>query len=119
MDTEARKRNILIWYTIAAVLGMLVIQGFWSSYNQVDTIPYSQFEQLLNDGKIAEVTIGTDSIQGRLKEPLPDAKRAFYTVRVDPQLADKLAAHDVVVRGTTSGGVAETILSWVIPAVMF
>ena len=32
----------------------------------------------------------TDSIQGSLKEPLPNGKRAFYAVRVDPQLAESL-----------------------------
>jgi cell division protease FtsH len=119
MDSDSRKRNILVWYTIAAVAGLLLAQSFWTTSNQVDTIPYSQFEQLLNDGKIDEVTIASDSIQGRLKEALPNGKRAFYTVRVDPQLADKLKAHDVVVRGTASGGVVETILSWLIPLVIF
>jgi cell division protease FtsH len=119
MDSDSRKRNILVWYTIAAVAGLLLAQSFWTTSNQVDTIPYSQFEQLLNDGKIDEVTIASDSIQGRLKEALPNGKRAFYTVRVDPQLADKLKAHDVVVRGTPSGGTVETMLSWLIPLVIF
>ena len=119
MDTDVRKRNIMLWYTIAAVVGVLAAQALWTSNSQVDTIPYSRFEELLNEGKIAEVTIGSESIQGQLKEALPDGKRAFYTVRVDPQLADKLAKHDVVVRGTPSGGVIETILSWVIPAILF
>ena len=119
MDTDVRKRNIMLWYTIAAVVGVLAVQALWTSNSQVDTIPYSRFEELLNEGKIAEVTIGSESIQGQLKEALPDGKRAFYTVRVDPQLADKLAKHDVVVRGTPSGGVIETILSWVIPAILF
>ncbi len=118
MDSDSRKQNILVWYTIAAVLAVLFVQSFLAPYNQVDTIPYSQFEQLLNDGKIAEVTIAADSIRGQLKEALPNGKRAFYTVRVDPQLADKLKAHDVVVRGTQSGGIIETILSWLIPAVI-
>jgi cell division protease FtsH len=119
MDSDSRKRNILVWYTIAAVAGLLLAQSFWTTSNQVDTIPYSRFEQLLNDGKIDEVTIASDSIQGRLKEALPNGKRAFYTVRVDPQLADKLKAHDVVVRGTPSGGTVETMLSWLIPLVIF
>ncbi|HUI95763.1 MAG TPA: ATP-dependent zinc metalloprotease FtsH [Xanthobacteraceae bacterium] len=119
MDNDARKRNILIWYTIVAVFGVLFAQSFLSSYSQVETIPYSQFEQLLSDDKIAEVTIGADSIQGQLKEALPDGKRAFYTVRVDAQLAEKLATHKVVVKGTPSNSLFDLILAWVIPAVLF
>jgi cell division protease FtsH len=119
MEPEDRKRQIMIWYTIAAVIGVLLVQHFWSSYSQIETIPYSQFEQLLNDGKIAEVTASTDAVQGSLKEALPDGKREFFAMRVDPQLVDKLLAHGVVVKGAASGGIVQTILSWVVPAVIF
>jgi cell division protease FtsH len=77
MEPEDRKRQIMIWYTIAAIIGVLVVQYFWSSYSQIETIPYSQFEQLLNDDKIAEVTVSADAVQGSLKEALPDGKRDF------------------------------------------
>jgi len=116
---DARKRQIMIWYVLAAVMGVLLFQAFWSSYTQIETIPYSQFETLLDEGKVAEVTVSSDSVQGTLKEPLPSGKREFFAVRVDPQLADKLASHQVVVTGAPSGGIVQTILSWVIPAVIF
>ena len=119
MEQEERKRQITIWYIIAAMMGVLLVQYFWSSYSEVETVSYSQFEQLLNDGKVAEVTVATNSVQGSLKEPLPSGKRSFFAVRVDPQLADKLEAHGVVVKGASSGGVIETILSWVVPALIF
>ena len=108
MEPADRKRNILSLYLIGVMLLMLVLQWLWAGYSRIETIPYSQFEQLLKDGKVAEVTVGTDSIHGVLKEPLPSGRRAFYTVRVDPQLADKLAAHDVVVTGAPSGGMLAT-----------
>ena len=109
----------MIWYVLAAVLGILLFQAFWSSYSQVETIPYSEFETLLDQGKVAEVTVGADSVQGTLKEALPSGKREFFAVRVDPQLAEKLASHQVVVKGVASGGIIQTVLSWVIPAVLF
>ena len=119
MEPEARKRQIMIWYSIAAVIGVLLFQYFWVTYSQVATIPYSEFERLLSEGKVTEVTVGADSVQGTLKEALPDGKRAFFAVRVDPQLADKLAAHNVVVTGAPSGSLIQTILSWIVPAVIF
>src|SRR5579872_2086437 len=119
MEPETRKRQIMIAYTVAAVIGVLVIQYFWASYSQIETVAYSQFEQLLNEDKIAEVTVAADSIQGTLKAPLPDGKQTFFTVRVDPEIAAKLAAHGVTVKGVASGGIVETVLSWIIPAVVF
>ena len=86
MEPKDRNRQIMVWYTMGALFVVLLLQYFWSSYSRVDTIPYSQFEQLLNEGKIADVSISADAIQGSLKEPLPDGKREFYTTRVDPQL---------------------------------
>src|SRR5512147_1662980 len=119
MEPEDRKRQIMIWYIIAAFIGVLFVQYFWSSISEIETIPYSQFGQLLDQGKVAEVTVGPDSVQGSLKEPLPSGKRNFFAVRVDPALADKLAAHGVVVKGAPSAGWLETILSWAVPAVIF
>jgi cell division protease FtsH len=119
MEPDARKRQIMIWYVLAALFGVLLFQQFWSSYSQVETISYSQFETLLDQNKIAEVTVAADSIQGTLKEALPDGKRQFYAVRVDPQVFEKLAAHQVVVNGAATSSVVETILSWVIPVVIF
>ncbi len=119
LTPDARKRQVMIWYVLAAMVGVLLFQAFWTSYSQIETIPYSQFETLLGQGKVDEVTVGADSVQGTLKEPLADGKKQFYAVRVDPQLAEKLAAHQVVVNGAPSGGLVQTILSWVIPAVIF
>jgi len=84
METEFRKRQIMIWYTVVAVIGVLLVQYFWASYSQIETIPYSSFERLLSDGIVAEVTVGAESVEGILKEALPSGRRAFYTVRVEP-----------------------------------
>ncbi len=118
-EPDVRKRQIMIWYVFAAVLGVLLFQAFWTSYSQIETIPYSQFESLLDQGKVDSVTVGADSIHGTLKEPLPSGKREFFAVRVDPQLAEKLSSHQVVVKGAPAGGLLQTILSWVIPAIIF
>jgi cell division protease FtsH len=101
-EPEERKHHFAVWYVFAAFLGVMLIQYVWLAFSQVQTIPYSQFEHLLDENKISEVLVGPDSIQGTLKQPLPDGRKLFYTVRVDPALADKLKAHDVTITGAPS-----------------
>jgi cell division protease FtsH len=108
---------------MAAILagGMLLamLQFGLSTYNTIETIPYSQFEQLLAQDKIAEVSVGPDTIQGKLKEPLPSGKSAFVTARVDMALAEKLAAKGASVTGVPGGGALQTLLSWIFPVIAF
>jgi len=118
-DSSSRKQSIAIGYIFAAGIGMLLLQWALAAYNEVDTIPFSQFEQLVAQGSVTEVAVGQDTIQGKLKDKLASGKMAFVTVRVDPALAEKLATKGVVVTGVPSGGLFQTILSWIVPAVMF
>ncbi len=83
-EPEERKHQFAIWYAFVAFLGVMLIQYVWLVFSQVETIPYSQFEQLLSENKISEVTVGADSIQGTLKSRFLTVGRLFYTVRVDP-----------------------------------
>ena len=118
-EPEERKHQFAIWYVFAAFLGVMLIQSLWLRFTQVDTIPYSQFEQLLDENKIAKVLVGQETVQGTLKETLPDGRKEFYTVRVEPELADKLRAHGVDVTGAPSSTILSTILSWVLPIFIF
>src|SRR5215475_2295004 len=118
-EPEERKHQFATWYIFAAFLGVMLVQFLWLRFTQVDTIPYSQFEQLLDENKIEKVLVGQETIQGTLKEPFPDGRKEFYTVRVEPGLADKLRAHGVVITGAPSSTFLTTILSWVLPIFIF
>ena len=50
-----KKFHINIWYFIGAMLFILLLQEWWVTYSQVQTVPYSEFQTLLQDGKIAEI----------------------------------------------------------------
>ena len=71
-----------IGYWLAAALGILLLQYFYSSAQRIEPIPYSQFQELLHDGKVAEIGVSDRYIQGKLKEPLPSGKTEFVTTRV-------------------------------------
>src|ERR1700726_3209609 len=70
-EPEERKHQFATWYIFAAFLGVMLIQSLWLSFTQVDTIPYSQFEQLLAQNKISEVLVGTETIRGPLRSRFP------------------------------------------------
>ena len=118
-DSSSRKQTVVIGYIFAAGIGMLALQWVLATYNTIDTIPYSEFEHLVGQGSVTEVAIGQDTIQGKLKDKLPSGKSAFVTARVDPALAAKLEEKGVTVTGVPSGGLFQTILSWVVPLLMF
>ncbi|MHC2618397.1 cell division protease FtsH [Bradyrhizobium huanghuaihaiense] len=118
-DQVSRKQTIAMAIIFAGGMLLAVLQFLFTTYNSIETVPYSQFEQLLTQEKIAEVSVGPDTIQGKLKEPLPSGKSAFVTARVDMALADKLAQKGVSVTGVPGSGLLQSLLSWIFPIVVF
>ncbi len=119
MDPKDRKQSWTIWYVVIAFLAVSALQQLWTTMSQTEMVPYSQFEQFVSAKQVADVVISADTIQGTLRAPLPDGKSQFATVRVDPAIADKLEAAGVKVTGAPPSGVLGTILSWVLPAIVF
>jgi len=60
------------WYWIAAFLALMVIQWVWAGYTQISVIPYSEFQDDLKAGKVDEVRVSGNCIQGKLKQPDKD-----------------------------------------------
>ncbi|UFN50926.1 ATP-dependent zinc metalloprotease FtsH [Roseomonas sp. OT10] len=113
-----RKTQFSAWYWVAAFVGLLLFQYLFAGANQVATIPYSQFETYLNQGKVADVAVSDRFIQGRFKEP-QDGRSAFRTTRVDPDFAQQLQQHNVIVTGEIESTFLRDILSWIVPMVLF
>ena len=117
-----KKTQTNFWYVIAAILGVFLFQGFISEYlqgNKPVPIPYSRFESLLNDGKVAEIGITADSIRGTLREAQSDGLKDFVTTRAAPDLAERLDKHGVVYSGLIESTWVRDLLSWILPAVFF
>jgi cell division protease FtsH len=112
------KHHITISYAVLAFLLFILFRAWMTSSPQIDEIPYSQFQQLLNDGKIAEITVDTNTIHGTLKDALQDGQRDFSTARIDPALVDKLSGKGVIFKGEAPGYIGQ-ILSWVLPLALF
>jgi cell division protease FtsH len=108
-----------IGYWVAAIVGILILQYLFSVNQRVEAIPYSQFQELLHEGKVDRVAVSDRYIQGTLKEPLPDGKKQFVTTRVDPQVASELQKSGVTYSGQVESTLVQDLLSWVVPVVLF
>ncbi|WP_206118462.1 ATP-dependent zinc metalloprotease FtsH [Rhizobium laguerreae] len=113
-----RKTRFNIWYWIIAFLLLAAFQSFFATTHQIARIPYSQFETDLKDGKIAEVAVSDNFIQGRYKEP-QNERPFFVTTRVEPDLAEQLRQYGVVVTGQIESTFLRDLLSWLIPVALF
>jgi len=108
-----------VGYWIAALVGILLLQHFYSAAQRIEAIPYSQFQQLLHDGKVAEIGVSDRYIQGKLKEPLPSGKTEFVTTRVDPEFANELQKYGVTYTGQVESTLLQDLLSWILPVALF
>ena len=108
-----------VGYAIAAILLVFMIQYAVSVANQIAPIPYSDFQRLLHEGKIATVGVSDRFIQGSLKEPLSGGQKQFVTTRVDPQFAGELDKYGVHYTGQIESAFLRDLLSWVMPTLLF
>jgi cell division protease FtsH len=107
----------LIFFGLFLVTALGIFSG--GGAGSATAIPYSQFQTYLDAGKVKQVTVSGDLLRGTLTEAMPDGKTAFTTIQVPADLADTLAKHGVEFSGVSSGGPLSTILSWILPPLLF
>jgi cell division protease FtsH len=107
-----------IWYVIAAIWGVLLLQNIIFDQFRPVVIPYSEFiEAVLND-KVIEIAVGQDRISGKMRAD-DGTEQLFTTVRVDTDLSQKLSEHNVKFSGQVENTFIKAILSWLIPIGLF
>ena len=107
-----------IWYWVVAFMAVLFIQNLIASWQSVAPINFSQFQSYLEDGKIASVIVGRDTISGRFKSPV-DGKNDFVTTIVDPSILQLVEKKGVEITGVPQNTFLGTLISWVAPALVF
>ncbi|BCM20896.1 ATP-dependent zinc metalloprotease FtsH [Mesorhizobium sp. J8] len=108
-------------FNIGYALLVLVLFGFlqlWLGWRDVTQLSYSDVMRLVGEGKIASVTLTETTIQGQFREP-QEGKSLFIAARVDPAAAEAFEKAGVKVSGGTDSNWLTTILSWILPALLF
>jgi cell division protease FtsH len=106
-------------YALIAVSGVLLVHDLWVGFRSIEPLPYSEFQQLVKENKLKEIVITANEITGEFKSPTAPHKRFFVTTRVDNALAEELGKYHVKFSGRTESTFLPTLLSWVVPTVLF
>jgi len=113
-----KRTQFHLWYVIAAIIGVLLLQQLWTQSQEVAVIPYSQFLDEMRAGKVAEVQVSGDYIDGQYKQA-ENGRTQFVTTRVPPDIADLLGKYGVKFSGAVENHFLATLLSWVLPTLLF
>ncbi len=114
-----KKNQWHVGYWIFAFVFLLMLQNYWQVAKTVESVPYSEFEKALDEGRIAEVLVSDRTVTGRLKSPDSGGKTTIVATRVEPDLADRLSRYDVRYARVVENTWLRDILSWILPAVAF
>jgi cell division protease FtsH len=114
-----RQTQINLWYFVLAALAVIWLHSLWVESRTVEPITYSEFQRYLKEGRVEEVVIRENTVEGKLKEPLADGRARFVAVRVDENLAKELEQYGVKFSGAVESTFLRDILGFVLPAVVF
>jgi cell division protease FtsH len=113
-----RRTRFHVVYVVFALVAIVLIQEAWQRAQTVEVVPYSEFEKLLKEEKISEVTISERHITGKLKGS-PSGKTVAIANLVEPELADRLSKYGVKYTRVYESTFARDLLSWILPALVF
>ncbi len=113
-----RRTQFNVIYVIFAVLAIRMVQQWWQQSQTVEVMPYSEFEQLLAQGKIDEVVVSDSRITGKLKGN-DSGKKVAVANLVQPDLAERLSKFGVSYTQVRESTFLRDVLSWVVPALVF
>jgi cell division protease FtsH len=120
---DLKKLGSSTWLVFAAFGAILLLQSLMGSGQRSSTIAYSEFKTAVSAGRVSEVSISRDQIQGRMKSRAKDGSEisAFQTLRVDDEdLFRDLQKHDVKSTGLPESTFFGSVLWWFLPVlVMF
>ena len=104
-----------MWYVLGVLLLLAVGNAFFFSLQAGEVISYSEFKARVREGKIQEVTVGLERVQGLMKAD-GGKGRGFVAVRIeDPKLVEDLEQHGVKYTGEVANRWVGELLGWVIP----
>lgn len=113
-DKDKKTKGFTLLYFIIAFIAIVAINSYFFK-TDVKTVQYSEFKELITRGKISDLVINTETIQGTLT--LEDGKKTkFLTSRVeDPDIVKDLQKNNIKFTGQYENKFIKAIIAWVLP----
>ena len=108
-----------VWYVLAAIWGVVLLQNLIFNQLRPVVIPYSEFIDAVSEDRVVEIAIGQDKITGIMMDKEKDKEIQFSTVRVETDLSQRLAEHNVKFSGRVENTFFTALLSWLVPIFIF
>jgi len=109
-----------IWYVLLGIWVVLLVQNYIASMFAAQIIPYSQFLNLLKAGKVTEIAVTANQIQGKMKiDGETGDFKLFKTIHVDPDLSAMLEQYPVSFKGEIESTFLRDLFSWIFPLLLF
>ncbi len=106
------------WYLIAVLwLAFFAVQ-LWYGQTQIETIPYSEFLALEEQGAVRDLRVTSSEITGEFTETREDRPGRFRTIRVDPELAERLTEEGIGFSGAPERTWIDSLVSWLLPLIV-
>jgi cell division protease FtsH len=143
-QTTPNRPRFNIFYFLFGIWMVILLSDLFRLNQNLRAIPYSEFIEHVEKGRVAEVSIGSERIVGQFKSPVatppaatqapgeaatsapppatqqkPGAKQGFSTIKIDdPDLTRRLETSQVKFTGIHESTFFRDLLSWVIPALV-
>ena len=116
-----KRHKFSIWYVLIAIWIVLILHNLIVQMFAVERLPYSEFVKALQAGKVVEVAITQNRIEGKRKviQNNQEVERVFSTVRVDPDVSELLEKYGVTFKGVIESNFLKSLASWVFPILLF
>ena len=107
-----------MWLVLGVLLLLAIGNAVFFTLRAGQEISYSEFKTRVREGKVQEVTVAEDRVQGMLKADEGQG-RAFVAVRIeDPKLVEDLEKHGVKYTGAVANRWVAEVLGWVLPLIL-
>jgi cell division protease FtsH len=116
-----KQHKFSIWYILLGIWGVFIIHNMIFSALSIKTIPYSEFLKLVKEGKVSEVAITQNQIQGSLLNDGSGSGKGelFRTVRVDSDISQLLEKNNIKFKGEIESTFFRDLFSWIVPIFIF
>ena len=107
-----------MWYVLGVMLVLALAQAFFHSIQSKDAVSYSEFKNLVREGKIQEVVVADDRVRGVYKTAPrgSTSSRGLTAIRIeDPKLIEDLEKAGMKYTGEVASRWIGEVLGWVIP----